>query len=48
MADLVLNVCPLGIQSEGGLSKPGGPTVAYNPGPCLKGDAKYLFAAPFN
>ena len=48
VADLVLNVCPLGIQSDGGLSKPGGTAGGYNPGPCMKSDFPYLFAAPFN
>ena len=48
VADLVLNICPLGIQNNGGLSKPGATTVAYNPGPCFKTDSPYLFAAPFN
>lgn len=48
VGDLVLNVCPLGIQNNGGLSKPGATTAAYNPGPCFKQDATYLFAAPFN
>lgn len=49
VGDLILSICPLGIGKEGGLDKPGDMKVrAYNPGPCLKGDEKYLFAAPFN
>ncbi|KAF8854993.1 hypothetical protein BDZ45DRAFT_746884 [Acephala macrosclerotiorum] len=46
VTDLISNICPLGIQNEGGLSKPGATTMAYNPGPCFGGDSRYLFAAP--
>jgi hypothetical protein len=48
VADLVLNICPLGIQNNGGLSKPGAIIAAYNPGLYFKADFPYLFAAPFN
>lgn len=48
VGDLMLGICPLGIGSGGGLAKAGGVEGGYNPGPCLKGDEKYLFAVPVN
>ena len=47
VGDEVVSVCPLGIGSQGGLEKPGAAATKwlFNAGPCLKGDAQYLFAA---
>lgn len=46
VAEEVLGVCPLGVAGQGGLEKPGATKGAvFNPGPCLKGDAQFLFAA---
>jgi hypothetical protein len=42
---LELNICPLGIQSKGGLGQPGHGSLNY--GPCLKDGEALLMSNPF-